>query len=118
MTPIDIPVVRRARIGDEHGIARVHVDAWREAYAGIVPTEYLASLSYDGRQAMWERVLSPDAARQVAFVAEVPREEIVGFASGFAAPDAGSPRVGELIDAVRSSGHGTGTASAGRSSRR
>lgn len=95
MTPTDIPVVRRATVGDEEGIARVHVDAWRESYAGIVPAEFLASLSYEGRQEMWEQVLSQIAAHQMVFVAQVPGDGIVGFASGLADPGI-SPRVGRL----------------------
>ena len=113
MTPTDVPVVRRARAGDEEGIARVHVDSWREAYAGIVPADFLASLSYASRRSMWERVLGPDAAHQVAFVAETSGEGIVGFASGFAAPDAGSPCIGQLMTlyVLRAwQGHGLGRA--------
>jgi GNAT superfamily N-acetyltransferase len=97
MRPADVPVIRRASVGDEDGIARVHVDAWREAYAGIVPAEFLASLTYESRRAMWERVLGPDAAHQVVFVADVPGEGIVGFASGYAPPESSSPCVGQLM---------------------
>ncbi len=97
MTPTEIPVVRGARIGDEPGIACVHVDSWREAYAGIVPAEYLASLSYESRQAMWEQVLRTDTTHQVAFVAQITGKGIVGFASGFAAPEADSRCIGQFM---------------------
>lgn len=97
MTRPAMPVVRQARSGDEQGISRVHVDSWRETYAGIVPAAFLASLTYESRRAMWERVLGADAAHQVAFVADAPGNGIVGFASGFTPPDAGSPCVGQLM---------------------
>ena len=96
MAPTDVPVVRLARAGDEAGIARVHVDSWREPYAGIVPADVLASLSYADRQTMWERILGSDAAHLVAFVAEGPGEGIVGFGSGSAAPGAAAPCVGHI----------------------
>jgi len=50
-------MVRRATPADAAGIARVHVDAWRATYRGIVPDEHLDALSYEGRQGMWSRIL-------------------------------------------------------------
>ncbi len=37
--------IRAARPGDAQGIARVHVAAWRSAYAGILPDHSLTALS-------------------------------------------------------------------------
>ena len=39
---------------DARAVAEIHVDAWRAAYRSIVPTDYLASLSIEHREAMWE----------------------------------------------------------------
>lgn len=45
--------IRFALPEDARGIAKIHVDTWRAAYAGIVPAEFLASLEVEKREAMW-----------------------------------------------------------------
>lgn len=70
--------IRRAAVADAAGIARVHVDAWRETYRGQIPDEFLASLSSERRQARWEQDLAPQDERVVTFVTEWAGE-IVGF---------------------------------------
>ena len=72
--------IRQAVDSDARGIARVHVDSWRSTYAGIVPSEHLAALDYDRREANWHRLLAD--RRQVAFVAEDRHGRIIGFVSG------------------------------------
>ena len=42
-----------ARLEDARQVAEIHVTTWQSAYQGIVPAEYLASLSVDQREAMW-----------------------------------------------------------------
>lgn len=49
--------VRPASIQDARTIATMHIEAWRKAYAGIVPTEYLDSLSADVREPGWARMI-------------------------------------------------------------
>ena len=63
-------------------MARVHIDMWRTAYAGIVPAEHLAGLSYERREAVWVQILTRDQPAQCNFVAETVGGEIVGFAGG------------------------------------
>ena len=53
---LDEVTIRVATEGDAAGIARVHVRSWQEAYAGIVPDAYLASLDADERTAQWAHV--------------------------------------------------------------
>ena len=79
--------IREANIDDSAGIARVRVDTWRTTYAGIVPDDHLAGLSYgqDERRRR-ERFPTPDDARFV-YVAEENSGEIVGYAS--AGPERG-----------------------------
>jgi len=78
--------VRAAVEADAFGIARVHVETWRDAYAGILPNDYLADgLRLPDRTAMWARLLRGQGERDLILVAEAPGE-IVGFAS------AGPPR--------------------------
>lgn len=43
--------------GDAGAVARVHVAAWRETYAGILPPTYLQSLSVPMQARRWRRRL-------------------------------------------------------------
>jgi ribosomal protein S18 acetylase RimI-like enzyme len=49
--------IDRATLSDVRAIAEIHVDAWRSAYARILPADYLASLSVSQREAMWRAVV-------------------------------------------------------------
>lgn len=70
--------IRTATPDDARSIARVHIASWREAYAGIVPDEYLSSLDLDARERHWTDLLS-DGVR-TTWLAEIARRT-VGFAS-------------------------------------
>jgi hypothetical protein len=48
-----MPVIRPAQPDDALAMARAHVDTWRTSYAGVVPDEHLANLSYERCQANW-----------------------------------------------------------------
>jgi hypothetical protein len=48
-----ILTVRRAELRDAAGIAAVHVASWQEAYRGLLPQEYLESLSVRDRIETW-----------------------------------------------------------------
>jgi ribosomal protein S18 acetylase RimI-like enzyme len=50
-------VVRRAKPGDSGAIAEIHVRSWQLAYRGIVPPEYLDSLSVAQRESVWRQRL-------------------------------------------------------------
>ena len=75
-------LIREARAVDAAAIARVHVDSWRTTYAGILPSDFLASLSYEEREQSWSRTLSAPDGRSFTCVAEDGEGRIVGFASG------------------------------------
>jgi GNAT superfamily N-acetyltransferase len=74
--------IRKADVDDAAAIARVHVDAWRTTYVGIVPDEYLAGLSYEQRAQNWRESLADWAGREFTLVAENDQRAIVGFATG------------------------------------
>ncbi|HLY23126.1 MAG TPA: GNAT family N-acetyltransferase [bacterium] len=74
--------MRAATTADVAAIARVHVDAWRSTYRGIVPQAFLDGLSYRDREALWHRVLNGPPERHGVFVAEAGAQGIVGFADG------------------------------------
>ena len=65
-------------LADAEEIARVHVQCWQEAYAELLPDEFLKNLSADARVAQWRNAISdPDVFVRVAREAG----RIVGFVS-------------------------------------
>lgn len=75
-------VIREAGTDDAAGISRVHVDAWRATYPGIVPDAFLDAMSYGESEARWLELLGKRSRRSAMFVAELPGVGVVGFASG------------------------------------
>lgn len=75
--------IRPARPDDAAAIAAVHVAAWRESYAGLVPPEMLASLSVAERAERWRHILrqSDPVTGTADFVAQLPDGRVTGFAS-------------------------------------
>ena len=57
------------------------MDSWRSTYKDIVPSEFLASLSYKRRTEQWVNVLDQHAESNWVYVAESDQVEIVGFVS-------------------------------------
>ena len=47
--------IRSAQSKDAVEIARIHVEAWRDAYAALLPPEYLARLDPRIEAARWNR---------------------------------------------------------------
>ncbi len=71
--------IRAARSGEGAAIAAVYIDAWRMAYAGILPDSVLVRMSQGQQQRIWtHQVHSLDTV----LVAVHPRHGIVGVASG------------------------------------
>lgn len=68
-------MIRNAATSDAAAIARVHVDSWKETYAGLLPQASLDDLGYRGRENMWKG-LDP---RRTFVAAE--EGGIVGFVS-------------------------------------
>ncbi|GAA0593511.1 GNAT family N-acetyltransferase [Craurococcus roseus] len=61
--------VRRARPGDAAAIGAVHVSAWRNTYAGVLPDDYLAGLSAVRHAAGYERAIADRRNGHAMFVA-------------------------------------------------
>jgi ribosomal protein S18 acetylase RimI-like enzyme len=72
--------IRRANTNDAQGIARVHIDTWRTTYHGILPDEFLSSLSYDQARRKWETTYLNPNSQDAVSVAEDESRNIVGFA--------------------------------------
>ena len=79
-------MVRPAALDDAAEIARVHVETWRSAYRGLLPEDFLASLSEAHYTERWRRVIGDGMSR--VFVVE-ETGGVAGFASG------GRERAGE-----------------------
>ncbi len=77
-------MIRKATLKDAATIARIHVCTWRVAYAGIVPDEYLASLSEEERTKSWQQRLTD--GRTIIWVAEEDGQ-VIGWVSGGASRD-------------------------------
>jgi ribosomal protein S18 acetylase RimI-like enzyme len=101
-------MVRPAALDDAAAIARVHVASWRTTYHGMLPDDFLASLSEAQYAERWSRVVGEGSSR--VYVVDEP-EGIVGFASG------GRERAGEggfagelyaiyVLDGSQRRGHG------------
>lgn len=62
--------VRIAKPEDARAIAEIHVAAWRVAYRGLMPDDFLAALSVDERTEIWSGALARPNPSQLA-LAEV-----------------------------------------------
>jgi len=74
--------VRRAQSADAPSIGAVHVSAWRNAYAGILPNDYLSGLSMPRQAAQYDATIRTDGGVYVA-IAAAPggKPGVVGFAT-------------------------------------
>lgn len=79
-------MIRTATLADAPAIARVHVSSWRSTYRGMLPDDFLASLSESNYAERWKRVITDGTSK--VYVAE-DGPDVVGFASG------GRERAGE-----------------------
>jgi len=101
-------IVRPATPADIIAIARVHVQAWRESYTGLVPPEAFEHHSLETRIAQWRLTLS-DADRSTLVCED--EGAICGFVSGGPIKWTGLSTDSEvaslyLLDAVKRQGVG------------
>jgi len=89
MTSTNQGSIRDAVASDAENIARVHVDAWREAYSGVLADHHFSDEALGRRQHFWGRYLSLVPRTGRTFVAERDGA-LVGFANSGEArgPDA------------------------------
>jgi ribosomal protein S18 acetylase RimI-like enzyme len=71
-------IIREAKLEDALGLATVHVKTWQYAYAGQMPSDFLASLSIARRANQWENWLTNLQPRSKILVAE-GAGKIIGF---------------------------------------
>ncbi len=71
--------VRAATPADAPAVARVHVDSWRAAYAGLLPQTVLDGLSVERREAFWRAAVEQPGDHRLWVVES--GDLVVGFAS-------------------------------------
>lgn len=99
-------------VEDADEVARVHVQVWQQAYAGLMPADYLESLEPSAFADSWRgRLLRPTTG--VAHWLARDEHGIVGIATSGPARDEDPPVSFELYAInVLARGHGTGLADA------
>lgn len=81
--------VRQARPEDAAQVARVYIDSWHDAYAGILPNRMLCAMTPRGQTARWRAAIRA-RGRESVLVAECSNYGVVGMTSF------GPPRDGGL----------------------
>ncbi|MDQ2859685.1 MAG: GNAT family N-acetyltransferase [Pseudomonadota bacterium] len=74
-------VILPAGPGDADDLARVHIRAWRETYAGLLPAGYLAAMNPKVHARRWRLQLTRARAGEVVLSAE-GRGGLVGYCAG------------------------------------
>ncbi len=74
--------IRDAVEADVEGIARAHVQGWRESYKDLLAPEALAGMSVEERIRLWQGAFTHPDPKARLLVAEAEDGEIVGFARG------------------------------------
>lgn len=100
--------VRPALASDAPAIAAVHVQAWRETYAHLMPADFLAALDVERRAAGWTEVIADDVTDVFVALADT---EVIGWATAGAGRDPGGAGTRELegiylVNAAYGSGAG------------
>ncbi len=80
MTGIDRASVRDGAGSDAETIARVHVDAWRETYSGVLARRHFAEEAFSRRKKFWAGYLSLEPRPGRMVVAE-RGGALIGFAN-------------------------------------
>lgn len=78
--------IRDAEPSDSKALGSVHVQVWREAYAGVMPAAYLDKLSAESRAAFWGDLMASPDPNRLLLVLATENGEVGGFLM------AGTPR--------------------------
>jgi ribosomal protein S18 acetylase RimI-like enzyme len=95
MERLDDILIIAAGPGDAAGLADVHVRAWRETYAGLLPGAYLAQLSRPLHERRWKRLLTAAPPPEIVLAAE-GRGGLVGYCAAQGRLDTDSAEVSTL----------------------
>lgn len=101
-------MVRHPTADDVDQLARVHVEAWNDAYRGLLPEQTIAGMTVERRTTMWRRIVDRDPRR--AWVGE-DETGVVGLASvGPASDPEGWGQLFSIYVVSRAWGTGLGSA--------
>ena len=73
--------IRKASKEDIKVASRVYVDSWRNTYRGLVPDDYLDTLSYEEAEKKWIDFFNNENETFI-YIAINDAGRIIGFASG------------------------------------
>jgi L-amino acid N-acyltransferase YncA len=75
--------IRRATADDAEIVAQLHVDAWRESYASLMPPEALNALNVEEQAARWRDIFRGEASDDASavFLALDEADSPCGFAA-------------------------------------
>ena len=73
--------IRKASKEDIKVVSRVYVDSWRNTYRGLVPDDYLDTLSYEEAEKKWIDFFNNENEPFI-YIAINDAGRIIGFASG------------------------------------
>ncbi|MGM9320958.1 GNAT family N-acetyltransferase [Deinococcus aquaticus] len=112
-TPVSPPVIRVATPADAPAIAAIHVQSWRETYAGLMPGDFLDRMTgadmQARREAFWAQNIT--AGQDVVRVAEAEGTVLAFASAGEARDHPGFDSELFTLYALRAAqGHGTGLA--------
>lgn len=97
MLPAPLVRIRPGRPGDADAIARVYVESWRSAYAGLIPNGVLVRMSTSAQAREWGQQLSRRNIADAVLVADLPGAGIIGFGSCGIARRSLLPQAGEIF---------------------
>lgn len=100
--------IREATIDDLEIISKIHVDAWKDTYKGIVPETHLSKMSYDIQREKWKKRLFTDNINNEKMFLLETEDRILGFSSGNSI-DENRARINTIyfVNDARGQGHGT-----------
>jgi ribosomal protein S18 acetylase RimI-like enzyme len=86
--------IRPATAEDADAIARVHIASWQSAYDRVLPADFLASLSFEGRRDSWAESI---ATGQTHVLVAEANSQVVGFSAvGLCRDEGASPETFEI----------------------
>jgi ribosomal protein S18 acetylase RimI-like enzyme len=90
-------LVRQCNVDDAAGIAAVHLRAWRDAYASLIPASYLQRLDEKSLTRTWQNRLAAQSAQREIYAA-IAGSHLFGYAVlGPAAGETGPACSGEIF---------------------
>lgn len=118
MSDVNNVIVREGLASDAEGVARVHIDSWRETYSGALDDRFFSEDAFARRLEFWSRYLATEP-RSGRMTVALRDGNVIGFANAGDAvgPDAehGFPPARPLhlfSIYLLASAHGTGAGQA------